>query len=488
MLYYIYQDVISKQLFVLLCLKAVQGGTCLFMRNMQEGRCPVKRLMCLFAAVVSMSAFAADNKVAVTVYNNNRALVREIRALSIKQGISSLYFRDVAARIDPTSVYCVSRTSPDRLSIIEQNFEYDLISADKVMNKYLDKEVTLVSKEGQVYKGVLLSTAGGNLVLKTGSGIEIFSGDVLERFTLPELPEGLITRPTLVWQVDNRGPAGQDLEISYLTGGMDWHAEYIAVVAGNEKKLDLAGWVSVKNSSGTTYRNATVKLIAGDVHMVKKEQPRDIRITSASYEEKAAPQLEEKEFFEYHMYTLNRKSTLKNNQVKQISLLPSTTVSSRKTYTFDHTRFGEKIAVHLVFRNEKAAGLGIPLPKGKVRVYKKDTDGSQEFIGEDSIDHTPKDEEVKLLLGNAFDITGTRKAVSTSKVSIRSRRETYEIVLKNHKKSTVDIAVVEHIWGDWSIEDYSHRFTKQDRNTVQFDVRVKPGQTVTLSYTSLITW
>ncbi|MCD6117262.1 DUF4139 domain-containing protein [bacterium] len=438
--------------------------------------------------LLSAAALAARDHVAVTIYNQNRALVREIRSMNIVKGTGILSFKDVASRIDPTSVYFISQTSPDKLTVIEQNYEYDLVNSDKILNKYIDKNITLVSKDGDVFKGILLSRGGGNIVLSTNRGIKIIRQDVLERYDLPELPSGLITKPTLVWQVNNLGPVNQDVEVSYLTGGMTWHAEYIAVVSNDDKKLSLNGWVSIKNSSGTAFSNAKIKLVAGDVNVAKKTNPAPRSEAGALYMAKQAPQFEEKSFFEYHLYTLNRPATLKNNQIKQITLFPAAKVDTKKVYTFDSVKSGNKVAVKLVFKNKKSSGLGLPLPKGKIRVYKQDEDGAQEFIGEDYIDHTPKGEEINVLLGNAFDITGKRKSVSQKKISKRVREETYEISLRNHKDVPVQIVVLEHLWGDWKIMKSSHPYTKKDVSTIKFVVTVKPESSETVSYTSRLSW
>jgi len=448
----------------------------------------MKRVALLSVMLFSAAVLTAKEHVSVTVYNQDRALVREVRSMNIDKGTCVLSFADVASQIDPTSVYFISQTAPDKLTVIEQNYEYDLVNADKILNKYIDKNITLVSKDGDVFNGKLLSRGGGNIVLSTDGGIKIIRRDVLERYDLPELPSGLITKPTLVWQVNNLGPLKQDVEVSYLTSGMTWHAEYIAVVSEDDKKLNLSGWVSIKNSSGTTFRNAKIKLVAGDVHVARKVRPVPRSDSGTLYMTKQAPQFEEKSFFEYHLYTLNRPSTLKNNQIKQITLFPTAVVEAKKVYTFDSVKSGNKVAVNLVFKNKKSSGLGLPLPKGKIRVYKQDEDGAQEFIGEDYIDHTPKGEEINILLGNAFDLTGERKSVSYKKISERVREESYEVTLRNHKDVPVRIIVLEHLWGDWKITKSSHPYTKKESSTIRFVVTVKPQSSEKVSYTSLVSW
>lgn len=430
-----------------------------------------------------------SQNVSVTIYNNDLALIRELRDLHIGPGTTELSYVDVAAKIRPTSVHFKSLTSPHKLAILEQNFEYDLVSAGKIMKKYLDQAIQIVTKQGDVFEGTLLSAESSNIVLKTKAGeIKIIQDDIIQYFNLPELPEGLITRPTLVWLVNNKGSKNQKTEISYLTSGMQWQAEYVGVVDNHDKAMEFSGWVSIQNNCGNTYEDAKVKLIAGDVHTI--EETKRYRIPRAAKLEALAaePQFEEKAFFEYHLYTLNRQTNLKNNQTKQLSLFPQTTAQTKKVYIYDGQRYKQKVRVNLEFQNTKKSGLGLPLPKGKVRVYKKDSDGAQEFIGEDQIDHTPADETVRVYLGNAFDIVGERKKISSKKIGSRVREDTYQINLRNHKKSKVDIVVMEHFWGDWEIIQKSHAFKRKDAYTAEAVVTVPEDGEVEIDLTVRMKW
>jgi len=430
-----------------------------------------------------------SQNISLTVYNNDLALVREIRTLHIEPGNSELSYVDVAAKIKPTSVHFKSVSSPDKLTILEQNFEYDLVSSAKIMKKYLDQKIQIVTKQGDVFEGILLSAESSHIILQNTSGkIKIISDDIIQYFDLPELPEGLITRPTLVWLVNNQGDENHKTEISYLTNGMKWHAEYVGVVGKNDETMEFSGWVSIQNDCGNTFENAQLKLVAGDVHTIE-EPRRYVLPKSATMEALAAePQFEEKAFFEYHLYTLNRQTTLKNNQTKQLSLFPQTTAETEKIYIYDGQRYKDKVRVNLEFQNSKSSGLGMPLPKGKVRVYKKDDDGAQEFIGEDQIDHTPADEVVRIYLGNAFDIVGERKKISSEKIGSRVREEKYWINLRNHKKNAVDIVVVEHFWGDWEIIHKSHTFTRKDAYTAEAVVTVPADGEVEIEFTVRLKW
>ena len=432
-----------------------------------------------------------ERQMAITVYNQNLALVKDVRLMDLKKGITVIRFRDVASQIDPTSVHFRSLSYPEKVSILEQNYEYDLVSTQKLLRKYIDQQIKITAKDNKTYQGTLLSSSKDGIVLAAREGgIKVIRPESILDLDFPTLPEGLITRPTLVWLLDCQRGGRQKTEISYLTSGINWHCEYVAVADKEDRSLDLAGWVSIENRSGATYPDAKLKLIAGEVHRVKP--PRRRRVPMEFGEDvalaKGVPQFEEKPFFEYHMYTLARKATIKDNQIKQLSLFSPTQVKVDKIYTYDGARYGKKVRVNLEFQNSRKAGLGIPLPKGKVRVYKEDVDKSLEFIGEDLIDHTPKDEKVRIFLGNAFDIVGERKKVDYHKIGDRAREESWEIRLRNHKKEKVEIVVVEHFWGEWEITESNYGYKKKDAYTAEFKIpATKDGESV-LKYTVRFEW
>jgi hypothetical protein len=445
----------------------------------------------IFAFAVAFAAFLPllAQDVSLTVYNQNRALVRDVRSLDLSTGIGTVSITDVAATIDPTSVHIKSVTAPDKLNVLEQNYEYDLVGSQKILEKYVDQDIRLVTDKGEIMSGMLLSASGEDVVIQNEKGgIRIIKGKAIQSFDFSKLPEGLITRPTLVWQVDNAGPKKQDVEVSYLTFGVNWHAEYVAVTDAQDKQLDLSGWVSIENNSGATYKNAKLKLVAGDVNVIQERRVSGFAEDRAVLKAAAEPQFEEKSFFEYHLYTLQHRTTVKNNETKQIALFPPSQTPAQKLFLYDGAAYGDKVRVHLEFKNGKKEGLGMPLPKGKVRVYKQDTDGSLEFIGEDMIDHTPADEKVRLFLGNAFDLVGERVQKATRKISNRSREEDYEIRLRNHKKEAVEITVSERFWGDWKITSQSIQSVKKDSRTAEFKIPVKPDGEAMLTYTVLLSW
>ena len=463
-----------------------------------------RAFICLMGIFVSLSAYAEKN-VELTVYNQNFALIKDQRELELKKGVNKIEFKEVASLIEPTSVHFISLTAPESCFILEQNYEYDLMSSDKLLSKYIYKNITIVTKDAKTYQGVLSSFDGNNIVISGQDGLSmIVRPNNINQITFDKTPEGLITKPTLVWEIENNKEGKHLTELSYLTGGIGWLAEYVTVLDKDDKKVSLDGWVSINNTSGASYKNAKLKLIAGDV---KRAQPEinGLAFAGAVREEsKAAPQFQEKAFFEYHMYTLQRKATLKDNQTKQISLLSANNIPVEKLFVYDpvdyygwnwyyyddnQTTKEQKVKVKIEFTNSKQNNLGMPLPKGKIKVYKKDDDGSLQFVGEDMIDHTPKDEMVRLYLGDAFDVVGERKRVNYRE-SDHWAEETFEISLRNHKESDIKVNVIEHMWRhtNWKIITKSHEFTKKDAQTIEFKVPVVKDTETKVAYTVRYWW
>ncbi|TRZ47138.1 hypothetical protein D4Q80_05000 [bacterium] len=455
------------------------------------------------AAVFS---FAQEEGVDLTVYNQNFALVRDRRNLELGKGIIQVRFSDIAALIEPTSVHFKSLTAPQSCLIQEQNYEYDLVSATKLLSKYIDKKIKILTEGGSVYEGILMSYDNDNVVISNAQNKSlnmISRKENIKDIGFGELPEGLITKPTLMWQIANDKPGKHLTEVSYLTQGVNWLCDYVVVADKDDKTIDLSGWVTIDNKSGTTYKDAGLKLIAGDVHRVQEEREAYKSETVRQITHMAAaPQFEEKAFFEYHMYTLQRRATLKDNQTKQITLLTANSVPVSKLFIYDPALdYGwysyrdsqetkeQKVKVKIEVTNSQKNNLGMPLPKGKVKVYKKDTDGSLQFIGEDKIDHTPKDEKIRLYLGNAFDVVGERKRMDY-KTYGRTADETIEISLRNHKKENIEVMVVEHLWRylNWDITAKTHEFNKKDAQTIEFKIPVNADSEVKLKYTVHYWW
>jgi len=451
----------------------------------------------------------------VTVYNSNLGLIKETRPFSLKNGVDRVEVQNVAAQIDPTSVHFKSLTAPDAVKVLEQDFQYDLVSQDKLLERYLGKEVELerpMGRDGEkkeTLKGVLLSNIGGR-VLKVGDKILV---NPAGQFILPALPQGLLTKPTLVWQLSSKQAGEHQGEISYLTGGLSWNADYILVAGKNDDKADLTAWVTVSNNSGVAYKDAKLKLVAGDVHRAPRSTASvgAMRGMAKMAMSEMNGGMAEKSFFEYHLYSLQRLTTLVDNSSKQVEMASAAGIPLKKIYIYDGAQgvqwlnygdsgywdpnygvsSGKKISVYFEIHNRKADGLGIPLPKGRVRVYKKDDDGSLQLAGEDAIDHTPKDEKVRVKMGESFDLVGERKRVSYASDFNKHRfEETFEIRLRNHKDADVTATVVEHLyrWTNWKIVDASQKWEKKDAQTVEFSTPVKKDGEAVVTYTVKYSW
>jgi hypothetical protein len=434
-----------------------------------------------------MLAVTALARVSVTVYNNDLALIRETRALDIKKGQHQLSFTDVAAQIDPTSVSFNALTDPGSIQLLEQNFEYDLVGTERLLEKYLDESVVVQTEQGNVYTGTLSNARSGDVILMTVDGkVMVIKSSQITRLEFPAMPQGLKTRPTLVWNVVSEAAGERECEISYLTSGMMWHSNYVAVAGEDDRSLDLSAWVTINNRSGATFKDAQIKVVAGDVSRAQPEVPK--RLARADIAMAAeAPRFEEKAFFEYHLYTLNRPATIRDRQIKQIALFPPTRTDVNKRYVYEGQRHPEDVQVQLRFMNRSESGLGMPLPKGVIRVYKRDDDGSQQFIGEDRIDHTPVDEEVTIKVGNAFDIVGERVVKQSEKMGPRTQRQTVAITLRNHKKEPVTIQVIERFWGEYKFVGTPPKIVKREARRVDFEAVVPGDGETTLDYTAIIT-
>jgi len=427
----------------------------------------------------SKSTLDDQQSVAVTIYNSDLGVVKDVRRLRIPQGVVSLTFEGVASKIDPTSVSIRSLDKPGKLSVLEQNFEFDLISPAKLMEKYLGMEVELVAKtkKGEQTRKARLIGIDKGYVYEINGKIEM---NPPGRVVLPELPEGLISKPSLVWLLDNRA-GDQTIEASYMTSGMSWRANYVAVLSEDDKKMDFTGWVTINNKSGATYNDAVLKLIAGDVHRVSR-MTRGRLMKTEGMMLRAAKTMEEKSFFEYHMYTLGRRTTLKNNQSKQLKMVEAKGAGVDKKFIYAprggyfYSPMGGgsmsgKAGVYLELDNSSANNLGIPIPKGVIRVYKKDDDGSLEFLGEDEVDHTPEDEKIRMKIGDAFDVVAEHVQTDFKKMR-NSYESSYKVTIRNHKKEKIVVSVIERIYGDWKIRDNTYKFIKEASDKVRFDVPV----------------
>ena len=443
------------------------------------------------APPAGQTTVADQTDVAVTVYNNNRALVRDRRSITLPSGEASLRFMDVAASILPETVSLRSISNPGALRILEQNYEFDLMSPEKLMEKYVGRDVLLVNKSSEVtfneQPATLLSVNNGPIYQVEGKIYLGHPGNVV----LPEIPNELIAKPTLVWLLANDA-TNHEVEATYLTEGMNWRADYVLTLNREETALDIEGWVTLTNQSGTAYNNAQLKLIAGDVNVVQPERRREMKMAMMDMAAGAPPMMEEEAFAEYHLYTLARRTTIKENQTKQVSLLNGSNVAVEKHYEFrgDVNFYSGPIQairdqnadVFVTFQNREENGLGMPLPGGVMRVYQADQSGMLQFSGEDRIRHTPKNEEVRLTLGKAFDVVGDRTQDDYKALGPNMHESAFTISVRNRKDTAIKVDVVEPMPGDWNILDESAPHVKKDAHTAIFTLDVPADGEVKLSY------
>lgn len=443
-------------------------------------------LLCLIAVG---RASAADD-LAVTVYNSNLGVVSESRQLQFKKGLDQVMFRDVPSAIDASSVRFEVLKSGSSVTILEQNYAYDLVSPEKMYDKYVDKEIELVDKEGKLYTGTLLAANGGAVTLRDKDNrVKIVQLPNITEVNFPALPEGLITRPTLFWKYQSNADGTIPCRVSYQTAGLDWNAEYVGVLDKSETRLSLSGWSSITNNSGKTFTDATLKLIAGDINRV--QQPRAqmmMKGLAASPMSDEAAGFEEKAFFEYHMYTLPRKATLADREIKQIALFEPAGSSVQKEYVFEPEQNGTQVKVAVKFKNSQQSGLGMPLPAGRVRMFKADDDGSMVLLGEDQIDHTPKDEEVDLKIGYAFDISAEERLMNQNRPTSTVEDRDYEEEIRNHKAEAISVKIEKKLWGVWEVTKANAEYKKKDASTLVFTVPVKPNDTTVVRYSLRFTY
>ncbi len=448
----------------------------------------------------------------VTVYNQGFALVKEVRAFSLVTGRQTIEVQDVAQQIDSTSVGFKNLTPGVRLSVLEQNYQYDLISPIALLKKAVGQRVRFTRTIGGVretVQGVLLSPPTGvnggagdrsytGMVIRTAEGGIIL--DPVGEVQVDSIPKGMKSRPTLVWDVMSDKTDGVQVELSYITHGMSWAADYVLTLDG-KGKADLQGWVTMHNSSGTLYENAKLKLLAGDVNQIQDGSVRVLELKAEGRVVADKP-FKEESLFEYHLYTLQRPATLLNNETKQLSLLEGHGINIQKRLIIDsmegyptyYPNRGEvgtgniKPTVRVEFVNDSTGGLGVPMPKGRVRVFQRDSQGSVQMLGEDQIDHTPKKERLSLKVGKSFDVVASRKRTEYSVIGSRHVRESFAIEVRNRKDVAETVEVFERHWGDWKIGKRSIEFTKEDSNTAVFKVALQPGEVRTVTYTVETRW
>ncbi|MDF3820915.1 hypothetical protein P3G55_13445 [Leptospira sp. 96542] len=438
----------------------------------------------------------ADRKsVSLTIYNGGIGLVRETRNINLPKGVRTFRFEDVPSLIIPQTVR-VKGADPKKLTVFEQNYEYDLISPERLMDKYIGKEVTLhketKDKENSV-KATLIAN-NGNPVYKIGDEISLgYNG----RITVPTIPENLFAKPTLVWKLKNETEKEQAVEVSYQTNGLGWSADYILVLDKEENSSDLNSWVTLSNNSGTEYNNAILQLVAGKVQLVSNQIAySNIRTSKKtldrSYAEtEAAPEFNQENLSEYYLYTLDQPTNIGYNQTKQVQLFQANDVEIKKYFVFENLPMYEgneknfnNASVKYIFKNDKKNNLGRPLPLGTIRVFKADSKGRQQLLGEDTIDHTPENEDVKIKTGEAFDVVANGKRLSYEVFKLSSgNKATYSAEIRNRKKEAIEVRFYANLYGDWNITKSSHKFIKESSSKAYADIPLKTNEVVKVEYT-----
>jgi hypothetical protein len=436
---------------------------------------------------------------AVTVYNSNVALVRDTRDVALPSGDFQLRFMDIASTINPATVHFRSLAEPEKLSVLEQNYEYDLLDANKVLDKYVGREVTLMravekngSTEWEETKATLLANNNGAPVWKIGN--DIVTGMSAGSYRFSSLPDNLYSRPTLVWLLNNTGARRQKIEASYLANNVSWSADYVMTVTRDETNADLDGWVTMANNSGAAFKNAKLQLVAGELNRVYPMATAGASMAKSLEVMRAAPPMQQESFSEYHLYTLNRRTSIFDKETKQLSLLNASRFPVEKHFIVNGNSYyyrsamspgssmKDAVLVYYKFKNEEKTGLGMPLPAGTVRVYQADSHGGILFIGEDRIDHTPKDESVSIHIGNAFDVVAEHKQTDYKKIDNHTYEMEYEITLRNHKETPVTIEVNEPLGGDWDMLSSTFPAKKTAAFAAQFNVPVPKDGTSVLKY------
>ena len=453
----------------------------------------------MWGQVRDFQSTADDRReVAITVYNQNFGLVREVRDLAMGRGRIALEYQDVAEKIQPETVHIRPMFQADALSVLEQNYRYDLLNPQKLLEKYVGRTIkiyrynSVLGRDEELEAEVLSVNQGA--ILRIGNEITYnFPG----RFSFPEIPDNLIAKPTLVWLLDSDAPR-QRIQVSYLTQGLNWKADYVMVLNDTETLVDLTGWVTLTNQSGASYENARLKLVAGDVQRVTARVRRRMELDALRAVSEAS-QFQEEGFFEYHLYTLQRPTTLRQNEQKQVTLLEGSEIGVKKQLIFygaaayyrgsyGQVVSNQKVGVYLDIENQEQNHLGVPLPRGIVRVYKADPSGAQQFIGEDRIDHTPRGERVRIKMGEAFDVVADRRQMDYYVISSCISESTWQITLRNHKDEAAEVEAIEPVGGDWELISTSHQVERLDAHTFKYTVSVPARGEVRIDYRVRVRW
>ncbi len=472
----------------------------------------------MIPTILFANAMLKPNSTEITIYNQGLGFVKDVRTLKLKKGQQKVNVEDVAQMIDATSVGFKCLNNPGSISVLEQNYQYDLVSPNAILEKSVGKRVrftrTMGNKKESV-EGILMSSPTS--VVNNGNGSEFsYNGLVIKaddgriilspqgEIDVMEMPQGLISRPSLLWELESDKDQNAEMELSYLTGGMSWTANYVMTL-GESGTCDLQGWVTLTNQSGLSFIDASLKLLAGEINVV---QPRDLNgaiaydMAPGAVMKQRDLGFKEESLFEYHLYTLGRPASVRNNETKQLSLLEGTKIPFKKQIIFDSMAGNDNYypnegeigvgalspIVKVKFVNDQASHLGMPMPAGKFRMYQRDSKGSLQYLGEDLINHTPRDEKILLNVGRSFDVRADRKRTNFKRLSDRSFRESFQIEARNRKQEETTVYLYERHWGDWKITEKSDPFVKEDSNTMVFELKLKAGEVKTVSYTVETKW
>jgi len=419
----------------------------------------------------------------IVIYNNDQALVREPYTLSLAGGRSEVMLGGVPRGIDSTSV----RLEGEGFRVLRQSFDYDLWSGDRIFRRYLGDTIRY-RYAGRSLRGRLVGIEGEDLFIVGRDSIGVLSMVNRRQISELEFPPrmGLATTPSLRWQLEGSKAGNRPAVLSYLTSGMEWTAEYAAVLEPGENEVELTGWASIVNRTGTSFEDAKVALVAGELHRAGETSDRGPAMEEAPA---TTPPKAAQDLFAYHLYPLSGTMDLRHLETTQVPIVGPTRVPARRAYVYDAARDGSHVRVRIELGNEKSQGLGVPLPEGRVRVYESAGPSSiRTLVGEDAIRHTPAGEKIKILSGTAFDLVGDRTRVSHTRVSRNVTEDAYTITIRNRGSKPATVTVVETLYGNWEITAKSTAFRRKDADTIEFDLAVPAGQSAAMNYTVRFTF
>ncbi|MFO7897410.1 MAG: DUF4139 domain-containing protein [Candidatus Cloacimonadales bacterium] len=449
----------------------------------------MKKHLIIFAlTIIFVSALTAQKSDQVTIYNDNFSLIRAQLDLKLQKGLQDYFYDNIPSTIDAKSV--ILSSDHNALQIVAQNYEFDLANAEQIMQKYIGEEVIVQTEEDYTLQGVLQFSQSSTLgILENDTEkLILINRSSIRNITLAKLPDNFYLKPTLRWQLAAPKTADYQAEISYLCDGLSWDVDYNCVWNPQQKNLLLNAWVTIKNYSGKAFADVKLKLIAGEVNRVRdyyQGRGSERGVDTVAMMAKSAPEFSEKAFHDFHLYTLDQNVSIANKQIKQLQLFPMKDVEAASKYVY--RTHGSKIQSMIVFQNDKKSGLNLPLPAGRLKIYQQDeADGSLEFIGEDSINHTPTNEEVEVTTGNAFDLSGKTVVIDSKQIDRRTRQQKLSVTLNNQSKETKQIEVLHSISGDWEIFDNNMDYEKLSAYQIKFIVNVKAGAELELVWTERI--